>query len=280
MTVGIITNSVSALPRDKVLEYNIRVVPVPFSLDGHNYFDGVDLPATEIYNLMAYEMPFRTSSPPPADFAAVFREVAARSSGVICLTVSRKISMMYLAAVSAANELAGSVKVYVVDSGTAAGAQALIDLAVARAAAAGASVEECVRIAEEQKRDVYLYGVITEPKYLARTGRVPSLIPRAASLIGIKPVISIRNGTAGIVRVVRTAASGVDHMLQYMREKVGGRPVRVVVEHANAPAEAVAMQERVEKEFNCIESYLSEFSPVMGYATGPGTLVLAFTPAD
>ena len=36
------------------------------------------------------------------------------------------------------------------------------------------------------------------------------------------------------------------------------------------------MKKRVEKEFSCLEVLLTEFSPVMGYATGPGTLVLSF----
>ncbi len=44
MTVGLITTSVSALPKEKIDEYQITVMPVPFSLDGHNYLDGLDIP--------------------------------------------------------------------------------------------------------------------------------------------------------------------------------------------------------------------------------------------
>jgi hypothetical protein len=33
---------------------------------------------------------------------------------------------------------------------------------------------------------------------------------------------------------------------------------------------------RVSKEFNCAELWLAEFSPVMGYACGTGTIGLAF----
>ena len=46
--------------------------------------------------------------------------------------------------------------------------------------------------------------------------------------------------------------------------------------HANTPEEAEHMKEQVEGEFSCSEIYMTEFSPVMGYATGPGTLVLSF----
>ena len=65
-------------------------------------------------------------------------------------------------------------------------------------------------------------------------------------------------------------------MLEIMRRKVGNKPVRVIVQHANEREEAEHIKERFENEFSCSEIYLTEFSPVMGYATGPGTLVLSF----
>jgi fatty acid-binding protein DegV len=61
-----------------------------------------------------------------------------------------------------------------------------------------------------------------------------------------------------------------------MREKVGQSPVHVAIAHAYAPEEAEKLKERVSLEFNCIELWLGEFSPLMGYATGTGTLSIAF----
>ena len=48
------------------------------------------------------------------------------------------------------------------------------------------------------------------------------------------------------------------------------------VVHADALEEAERFKERVSSEFNCAELWLSEFSPIMGYATGRGLLGLAF----
>jgi DegV family protein with EDD domain len=277
MTVGLVSTSVSALPREKVLEYGIKVVPVPFSLDGHTYLDGVDIPSSQIYELMAYELPFRTSAPAPGDYLDAFNEVGNHAMDVLCLTISRKFSMMYSTASAASREFSRPDHISVVDTGTAAAGQALIDIAVARAIERGAGLEECIGTVERMKSRVYLYGLIRESKYLARTGRVPSLLPRTASLIGIKPIIGISRGAARLVKLVRTSSSGVNHMLSMMRDKVGDRTVKLMVQHANAREDAECLKERVESEFSCSESFLSEFSPVMGYATGPGTLVLAFT---
>ena len=61
-----------------------------------------------------------------------------------------------------------------------------------------------------------------------------------------------------------------------MRDKVGQRPVHVAVMHAYALDEAERLMERISSEFNCAELWLTEFSPVMGYATGTGTLGFAY----
>jgi len=50
----------------------------------------------------------------------------------------------------------------------------------------------------------------------------------------------------------------------------------VAVMHAFAQEEGEKLKERIASEFNCVELWLTGFSPVMGYATGTGTLGLAF----
>jgi len=62
------------------------------------------------------------------------------------------------------------------------------------------------------------------------------------------------------------------------RERVGDKPIYVMVVHADALADAEKLKARVEVEFNCCDTFISEFSPIMGYATGPGTLGIAFCP--
>jgi DegV family protein with EDD domain len=280
MTVGLVSTSVSALPQDKISEYGIKVVPVPFSLDGHRYLDGVDIPASEIYKQMAYELPFRTSSPPPLDYLKAFNDMSKTVDEILCLTISRQFSMMYSSALSAAQDFSERMNIAVVDTETAAGGQALIDLALARMIEVGANLKECSKTVEKLTKRVQLLGLISEPKYVARTGRVPSLVPKVASAIGIKPIIAITKGKAKLVRIARTINSGVDHMLNIMRQKSGNNPLRVIVQHANLKEEADDLMKRVENEFNCREVFITEFSPVMGFATGPGTLVLSFLPDE
>jgi fatty acid-binding protein DegV len=61
-----------------------------------------------------------------------------------------------------------------------------------------------------------------------------------------------------------------------MREKSGERPLHVNLMHAGVPQEAEEFKDRIFKEFNCTELYVTEFSPVMGAHTGPGLVGFAF----
>ena len=46
--------------------------------------------------------------------------------------------------------------------------------------------------------------------------------------------------------------------------------------HVYAEDDAIRLRNIVAKEFNCTELWLTEFSPLMDYACGTGTLGLAF----
>ena len=276
MKVAVVTSSISCLAPDQVRRYSIKVVPVPFTLDGHSHLDGIDISAAEVYEQLAYERPFQTSAPSPGDYLKAYQEASNGSKDVLCLTVPSKISMMYDSARSAAEQMPRDRIVRVVDTGTAAGGQALIDLAAARAASSGATLEEVTQLVTELGSIVRLYGMIVAPQYLARTGRVPSPLPSAASALSIKPLFTIGGGRVKLVGVVRSEKAGVNRMLSMVRAQAGRKAIRAIIQHANAPEQAEDLRRRVETGFNCTELRTSEFSPIIGFATGPGCLALAF----
>jgi len=99
---------------------------------------------------------------------------------------------------------------------------------------------------------------------------------RAASILNIRPILTISSGVVRFKGAVRNKEHGISQLLGKMRDRVGQNPTHVAVMHAYAQEEAEKLKERVSAEFNCAEIWLSEFSPVMGYAYGTGTLGLAF----
>jgi fatty acid-binding protein DegV len=68
----------------------------------------------------------------------------------------------------------------------------------------------------------------------------------------------------------------MERLLSIVRDRVGDTPIRANVMHALALDDALALRERLLLEFNCVETLVSEFTPVMGTHTGPGLLGIAF----
>ena len=95
------------------------------------------------------------------------------------------------------------------------------------------------------------------------------------SVLNIKPILTI-SGKVHFTTAVRNRKYGIERILQIMRGKVGQNPVHVAVMHAYAPDEAERLKERIASEFDCAELWITEFSPVMGYACGTGTVGIAF----
>jgi len=68
----------------------------------------------------------------------------------------------------------------------------------------------------------------------------------------------------------------VQVMLDQMAARAGHRPVHAAVFHADVPDEAEELRGKIAARFDCLETFLTEFTPVMGAHTGPGLLGVAF----
>ena len=99
------------------------------------------------------------------------------------------------------------------------------------------------------------------------------------SAFNVKPLFKISGG-GHITGGDTNKEGGVKRLLAAMKDRVGTKPVRVAVSHANVPDEGERLRQRITQEFNCVELLLSDFSPIMGYATGEGTLIIAYYTED
>jgi len=282
--VAIVTDSVACLPRGLVEQYGIKIVPVNLYFGDKVYRDWVDITPSQAYELFLKDpTAFKTSGINPVDCLEAYRQVSNDSNGVLCVTISSKLSMVYNSALKA-KERAGDElpknSIGVVDSQTATAAEGFVALAAARAAAGGKSLAEVVKAAEEVRDKVCVVALMDTIRYVYRSGRIPKIASVAGSMLSIKPVLTISSGAVRFKGAVRSRERGIDKVLQIMRNRVGQSPVHVAVMHAYAPDDAEQLKERVSSEFNCVELWITEFSPVMGYACGTGTLGVAFYPED
>ncbi len=278
--VAVVTDSMSCLPREMVEKYGIRIVPIIISIQGKTYRDWVDITPTQAYELFQQDPDsFRTSPSSPPMYEEVFREASRGGHDVICVSLSSRLSTSYNVAVMAAkqvmSELPGN-RIAVVDSQTVTAAEGLVVEAAARVAFAGKDLDEAAEAAVEVKSKVSFLAVLDTVRHVYRTGRVPKIAAQAGAVLHIRPILTASGGLVRMASLARNMRQGIDKTLKMMRTRVGTAPVHVAVMHAYAQEEGERLKERIAAEFNCCELWLTEFSPVMGYATGTGTLGVAF----
>ena len=285
MHAAIIADSIACITKKQVEDYGIRIIPVNILFNGRVYRDFIDLSSAKAYELLEKAPEFwKSSAASPEDYLDVYQEVSEHAQSILVVTISSKLSMFYTSAQNAKEifkEKSPQTVIEVLDSETVAAAEGLIALAAARAAAEGKPFDEVIAMAKKVKGRVKFVGLLETIRYVYRTGRMPRVASEIGSMLSIKPVLTGSNGRINFAAAARTKQSGVEKMLQIMRKHVAdSEPVHVAVMHADALEEAQELRERVAAEFNCVEIFITDFSPVMGYATGPGTLALAYYKED
>ncbi|MEA3460050.1 MAG: DegV family protein, partial [Chloroflexota bacterium] len=177
----------------------------------------------------------------------------------------------------AASRMLPEIPIHVVDSYTAAMAQGFVVLEAARAAAKGARLEGVTKRAKEMIPKVNLLATLATLEYLQRGGRIGRAAALMGSVLKIRPILYVaRDGVADVLEKPRTRAKAVRRILEIAEERVGSRPAHVAVIHADVPREAEKLREEVASRLNCVELFITDFTPVLGTHGGPGVLGLTF----
>lgn len=276
--IAVVTDSIACLNGEIVAKYGIEIIPINVLVNGKVYRDWVDITPSQAYELFLKDPDsFKTAPPTPEDCLEIFRRVSTQAKDIVCITVSTGISTLFnvarVASEKARVELP-EMRIELIDSQTAAAAEGFVVIGAARAIQDGKGLGEVLEIANNIKNKVYTLVLLDTVKYVYRSGRVPRIAAQAASVLNIHPIFTI-SGTVHYATAATTKSHGIERMLKIMHEKVGNQPVHCAVMHAYDLEEAEKLKERLSTEFKCIELWVTEFSPVMGYATGTGTLGIA-----
>ena len=244
------------------------------------YRDGDGDPADFYRQLQAADRLPKTSAPSPGDFLEAFRRAAKRAPAVLCITLPANLSSANNACMQAV-ALAGTELPGIVVRGMAADAvaagQGLIVLECARAAMRGVGLDEVTALAERFAGEVHFFAFLDTLEYLAKGGHVPRAAAWLSNLVGLRPILTAPHGDVKRISQAGSRKGATNHLLRLVEEHNPAlAPIQAIVMHANAPDEAEALRARLAAHFPCRESYVTQFTPVMGAHSGPGVLGIAF----
>lgn len=277
--IALVTDSTAYIPPDLVQKYNITVVPQVLIWDGKTYRDGLDIQSAEFFERLKTSRTMATTSQVSVpDMQKTFQNLVEKGFNVIGIFISSKLSGTIQSATQA-KELMGTVgeKVVFIDSQSTSMAMGFHVLTVARAVEAGASLKDCVALAEKARQHTGIFFAVDTLEFLHRGGRIGGAQRFLGTILNMKPILALQDGRVEGIDRIRTKSKAHDRLLELVKEQVKGKsPVRLATLHANAPEDAKALLEMAERELRPVESILSGVSPVVANHAGPGTVGLAF----
>lgn len=275
--VAIVTDSTAYLPQNILQEYQISVAPQILIWGDETFEDGVDIQPDEFYRRLknAEIMPSSSQVSIPK-FRSIFQNLLDQGKQILAILISAKLSGTIDSAVQA-KELLPGAPIEIVDSYTTAMAMGFQVITVARAAQAGATLQECVRLAEEVRNHTGVVFAVDTLEFLHRGGRIGGGSRFLGTALNIKPLLEVTGGRVEALERVRTRKKSLQRLIEILEERLKDKsPIRLATLHANAEQEAVELLEEASRRLQPVETILSTVSPVIGTHAGPGTVGIAY----
>jgi DegV family protein with EDD domain len=278
--VAIVTDSTSTIPRDLIKNYPVFVAPLQVLWDEKSYLDGIDIQPEEFYKrLSTSKTTPSTSQVTPISFLNIYEDLIRKDYDILSIHISNRLSGTLDSAIQAKSQLPGA-RIELFDSMTTAIAMGFQVLSVARAAAQGASLDECVALAMKARSSTGVLFTAATLEFLHRGGRIGGGAKFLGTALNLKPILEVREGRIEAVERVRNINKALDRMLELFERRIDNRvPIRIATIHANDPENGAALLEKARSRFgvsDVSEAFITEVSPVIGTHTGPGTVGIAY----
>jgi DegV family protein with EDD domain len=272
--IRVVTDSGADLDRQVLDERSVHVVPLDVRLGEFGPEITSKWSPEEFWqNCARYPDLPETSAPSPGAFAEAFSRLADEGAeGVVCVTLSSKLSATFQAAVLGAANVADRIEVRVVDSLLATVAEGIVVLDAVAAAETGGDLGAVAAAASSSREKIGLYGALASLDNLRKSGRLGSAQALFGGLLDIKPVLEVRDGVLELESRQRTRSRSLEYLASKTRE--AGGIDRLAVVHAAASdvdsfvgllASSVG-RERISVDW---------LGPVIGAHVGQGTIAFA-----
>ena len=251
----IVTDGSGDLPEELAQEKNLTVVPFYVSFDDEHYKkENVEIGIREFYQEMVdHPKVFPKSSMPSVqDFVEAFTPFAQAGMPTICICITTKFSGSMQSAMGAKElilEEYPDAKIHVIDSRINTVLQGIYTLEAVRLRDAGWDYEKAIARLEEIRDTGRIFFTVGDMEYLKHGGRIGKVASVAVSLLGIRPVITLKQGEifpSGIGRSRKnTTQKAIELMITYLKEqKISADKFTVCIGFGYDEEEAKTFRER------------------------------------
>lgn len=284
MSYQIISDGSCDLGVELPKQHGIRIVPFYVTFDGETYQKEIEEVGVRDFYQKMVDYPDvypKSSLPSIQDYMEVFTEYARKGTDILCLCITSKFSGSYNAAMNARGmvlEDYTDAKIVVIDTMVNTVLQGMLVLEAARMQQAGLSLDEAVIRIERIKSTGRIIFTVGSFDYLIHGGRIGKVMGAAVSVLGIKPMIMLREGEifpTGITRSrVKARKKLIEQVKEYFeKQKESPDDYRIVVGYGYDYEEAVLFRNQLlasMQGYSKIEEIeIFQIGATIGVHTGP-----------
>ena len=272
----IITDSTSDVRPAEWEKSGVSVLPLSVDFDGKSYLDGVDLTNEVFFEMLekAERLP-TTSQINPDTFSRVFQEYMDAGDDVVGIFISSNLSGTYNSALIAAQEV-NPDKIFVVDSKTGTFGLAIIVREAVKMRDAGMGAAEIAVSIKKLTKRVRLVAMVDTLKYLRMGGRISVASALVGGVLGIRPMLDVRDGIIHNVGKVRGKHSAMQFILQYLNTHPVDNDLTFSFGHSNTHQECNNLREFLKTYLPVDKAFIVEIGSVIGTYIGAGAFGIAY----
>ena len=281
MKVAIITDSNSGITQEEGKQLGIRIVPMPFMINGEEYLEDITLTQQEFYAKLGEGSEISTSQPSPESIMALWDEVLEEYDEIVHIPMSSGLSGSCQTAMMLAEDYDG--KVEVVNNQRISVTQRQSALDAKELAAKGMCAAEIKEKLEAVKFDSSIYITLDTLKYLKKGGRITPAAAALGTLLRLKPVLTVQGEKLDAFAKARTMKQAKSIMVaaitKDLEERFGdrtGKNVHLEVAHTDNQEEADEFAKELRELFPATgEIVIAPLSLSVSCHIGPGSLAVA-----
>lgn len=222
MKVAIMTDSNSGITQQDGFQLGIRVVPMPFTIEGEEYFEDISLTQNQFYEKLLSDVSVSTSQPSIGFVMSIWDELLKEYDQVVYIPMSSGLSESCASAARAA-EADYKGKVFVVNNQRISVTQKRSVLHALELAKKGYTGQEIHDILIQVKFQSDIYIMVDTLKYLRKGGRITPAAAAVGNLLKIKPVLRIFGEKLDKYRMMnRTLENAKRIMIEAARTSIQG----------------------------------------------------------
>lgn len=250
--IAIAADTNSGITNEEAEKLGIFLVPMPFTVDGEEYFEGVSCTYEHFFEMLKAGGDVSTSQPSPNTLIEMWESILKEYDELIYIPMSSALSSSCSTAKALSTDYEG--RVFVADNKRISITQRMSVIEALKLAEKGMSASEICAHLEKSAFDCSIYLAVNTLELLKKSGRVTAAGAAVASILGIKPILQIQGEKLDAFSKARGMANAEKIMLNTVKkdmdERFKGRKVTINAAYSGDVAPAKKWLETVRDFFS------------------------------